>query len=859
MAMICQVGQAAGTGISNRALADSLNRYAGFPTCVPRVRVRNVRINNDAVSIQTNKTLSCLSLTPSELTGLRRKVSLWTLGHTNGKISIYSDGSELKDLITSRFESSKISPERNQPGQMMVEQEDRLWEGKKGLDGHHIALWPSHGMYYNHAQQIWRWQRATMWTIVEDLFTDEIVEHWLVPMLENSGAYILQPRERDTQTHEIILSGETQEETKGKRFTPKVTHPGEYGLYVRYRADKNSDTHLTVCHRGVRTAYTIRTDMGAGVWQWIGRFDLSNSPDSNYIETDNQNITAIRLGGGMGSIAREGQTSGLPRWAEAARYWLEYVGYPDSIWSNNTADDYRDDLQCRGYWVNYISGGSRVNSKHDGLGIPVSLSLALHTDGYSAETDTSIIGTLSIYSGRKNRDVADFVQTQLTHDVRALYTQEWTRRELNDAAYAEARYPDITCMLLEMLSHKNFADIQYGIQPQFQQDISRAIYKGIGRYLNEKFVPQPLAVSKMRLSTSHEEEGDRLHVEWQAVEDPLEESAHPTYFIVYTRVKGMDWDNGTKTQNTYLDIEMERGVLYDVRVVAGNEGGISLPSETLSAYLAPADQENGKILIVNDFHQTRGPRWFCDSTYAGIIPTSYSVPHQMTRSYIGQQFVFDKRLDWVDDDNCGWGMCYQDYRGKLMVGNTFDYPHQHGVVLRELGYSFVSCDRTALDSIGNEVSMIDWICGKEDNVQLPLDEIRRFLTRGGRILVSGEKVSSSLAKHDKKQMSDVLHISHRAPLATRNGRISMSNILNPTHSTYTLATEPNEQRLLTDEAEAILPCSGAKSIGTYEDSGLHAGAAWEGNGSKVMMLAFPLESANDFDNIYTDCINWLSK
>ena len=50
----------------------------------------------------------------------------------------------------------------------------------------------------------WEWQRARMFGTVEDLFTQSFVLPYLTPMLENAGATILIPRERDTQIHEII-------------------------------------------------------------------------------------------------------------------------------------------------------------------------------------------------------------------------------------------------------------------------------------------------------------------------------------------------------------------------------------------------------------------------------------------------------------------------------------------------------------------------------------------------------------------------------------------------------------------------------------------------------------------------------
>ncbi len=49
--------------------------------------------------------------------------------------------------------------------------------------------------------------------------------------------------------------------------------------------------------------------------------------------------------------------SGMPRYLEAARYWLQYAGMPDTLvyTPTNYRNDYNDDYQSRGYWVNYLT------------------------------------------------------------------------------------------------------------------------------------------------------------------------------------------------------------------------------------------------------------------------------------------------------------------------------------------------------------------------------------------------------------------------------------------------------------------------------------------------------------------------
>lgn len=78
----------------------------------------------------------------------------------------------------------------------------------RGLEGRHIVIWPSHGRYYDSGRNRWMWQRPNLFLTNEDLFTQTIVIPFLIPMLENSGAVVFTPRERDWQTNEIIVDND---------------------------------------------------------------------------------------------------------------------------------------------------------------------------------------------------------------------------------------------------------------------------------------------------------------------------------------------------------------------------------------------------------------------------------------------------------------------------------------------------------------------------------------------------------------------------------------------------------------------------------------------------------------------------
>ena len=723
----------AGYAVDLHVLADSLDNWADFKLgCIPKVRVTQLKTKDNQIWVYTNKTLSGLSLSPKEIASLRSKVSKWVTGKDTAQVTIYSDGFELNELVTERFQPREDAEHYPIPNRREV---------GCNLHGQHIALWPSHGVYYNRDEDRWKLQRATMWSTVEDMYTTSYAEQ-VSQMLERAGAVVHWPR-------------------------------------ARYGKDEKA-----------------------------------------------------------GEIG----PSGYPRWAEAARYWLEYIGVSDSVWNpiidkNNPAkdsvrNDYIDDLRCRGLWVNYLKQ----------KGVPVTLSVALHTDGYSQVGDSQTIGTLAIYSINDyyrmrtfptnnrsrilNRDLADYIQTQVVNDIRANYDPNWKRRELQNAGYAEARYTQVPSMLLEILSHKQFADIRLGLEPQFRHDVSRAIYKGIGRWIHAQvgtdFVVQPLKVQKMAISlpkgtiTSPD-----MELTWLPTIDPLEPSAAPTYYIVELRENDGPWHVAERTTKTTYKLPAKQGVRYDVRVIAGNEGGTSATSETLSACVGKKNKPS--VLIINAFNLTSGPRWWADSLRAGIVPDSYSVPDGEDGIFIGQQWEFNRALDWISDDDCGWGMSYRDQTGTRQVGNTHDYPVLHGRALQELGFTFVSTNSTALDSIDGRWDLIDIIYGKDTITSLP--ELSNYK---GKTLVSGALLGG-------------------IPRASRTGQVRLID------KNYRFAVTPNPQYLCAENTTGQVAKPGQRVLARFADSGVPACLLTPNS----IIWSVPLESFEDFESIYKQSIHAL--
>ena len=78
----------------------------------------------------------------------------------------------------------------------------------KGLLNRHIALWQSHGYYFEQSLNRWEWQRDRIFESVEDLYTQSFVMPFLTSMLQNAGAYVFSHSELDTNRHELIADND---------------------------------------------------------------------------------------------------------------------------------------------------------------------------------------------------------------------------------------------------------------------------------------------------------------------------------------------------------------------------------------------------------------------------------------------------------------------------------------------------------------------------------------------------------------------------------------------------------------------------------------------------------------------------
>lgn len=390
------------------------------------------------------------------------------------KLTIIAGGLPIEQLVAgSKCEKGMPNAwgKTEYEGAPWVMNDSRPYFVSHGLFDRHLSLWASHGRYYDGKKDRWKWQRPNLFGTTEDLFTQTIVIPYLIPMLENAGAVVFTPRERDWQKNEVIVDngGRGYVEDNGKEtwktaqekgfayhagtyrdgenpftqgtaravkatkkadvswasYQPNIPQGGKYAVYVSYQSLKNSvsDAQYIVMHKGQRTVFKVNQQMGGGTWVYLGTFDFdrgnnefnrvvvtNSSSESGVVTTD-----AVRFGGGMGNIERGGSCSGMPRCLEGARYSAQWAGAPYSVYSSkNGSDDYGDDINVRSNMTNWLAGGSTYVPTLEGKKVPIELSLAVHSDaGYTTVND-SIIGSLAICTtsfndGRLNSGVSRMV------------------------------------------------------------------------------------------------------------------------------------------------------------------------------------------------------------------------------------------------------------------------------------------------------------------------------------------------------------------------------------------------------------------------------------------------------------------
>lgn len=840
--------------------------YTTHTTNIGTCKLDSFRIDfrKKKLLVYANERFAYQPLRPETVDAIYRHLGQILPGPVNNfDLTVFADGKNIEELIPNLYRKGKKDKARTfshleYKGIPWVTRTSRPYEITRGLEGNHIALWQSHGKYYINDKNKWGWQRPRLFCTTEDQFTQSFILPYLLPMLENAGANVFTPRERDTQKREVIVDNDGSlsrdggqgslyldvksrkarweqtsqpgfaqrkriyqdnenpfltgtarfaktEKKKDKAFAewvPDIPETGEYAVYVSYQTlpGSVSDAKYLVFHNGGVTEFKVNQQIGGGTWVYLGTFTFDKGRnDYGMVVLSNESkekgvvcADAVRFGGGMGNIARGGQTSGLPRYLEGARYSAQWAGMPYSVYGGYEGkNDMNDDINARSRTVNYLAGKSVFNPAEEGLGIPFEMSMALHSDaGFSKENE--IIGTLGIYT------------------------------------------------------------------TNFKFTVGRALYKAILQYIcnqhGKEYMVQPLPVSHFAIRFGKKK--NTLELSWQGKEDPLEPTAKPREYIVYTRIGRGGFDNGVRVSSPFHTVKIEPGIVYSFKVTAVNRGGESFPSEILAAY--KAKREKGQILIVNGFDRISGPAVIDTPETVGFdLSQDPGVPYLYDISLCGTQQNFNRK-----EAGKRLGESREEYEGMKIIGNTFDYPFIHGKAIQAAGnYSFVSCSDEAVEKgilSLEDYPIVDYILGleKEDNSSNPArntyyktfsSSMQRILASycrsGGNLLVSGAYVGSDMdnSQGNRDFIQNILKYRYGNSLKTDGDKIAVQGL----GRTFTLPRLPNEQDYPVTSPDCILPMSPAFPVMTYATGNASAAVAYQGSDYRTFIMGFPFESIRE--------------
>ena len=967
-----------------QVVASKLPEHMG----VGDLKVRSLTVENDTIKVDVSENFGDVPFTQEGVEQMRDEIREALGGEFNDcPVLITIVGNDINKYF------ADYEPAYKRSHKPFISELDANRHYKHGLDGNIIAMWPSHGWYFEPLLNRWEWQRARLMQTVEDMYTHSYVLPFLIPMLENAGAYVWNARERDTHnfgavvdndggmaqrgysehngkqrwqegegngfayaraefkdfenpftegTYRMVKAEKDKKKLSTASWDVDLSDAGEFAVYVSYKSLPNSARDVTYTVNSLAGARQFRVDqtMAGGVWVYLGTFPLAKGMNKAVVEVSNLSenkdavITAdaIKVGGGKGNIARrvalpteenrliaaeqenekylgkEGVDysyigSGSHPWFHlGSRYYLQWAGFPDSVYSTSHGiNDYTDDYRSRGEWVNYLAGGSDVLPDRGGLRVPVDLSFCLHTDA-GATPDDEIVGTLLIYCTRANgkqfgkyangtprelsRRFANLLSTEIVKDVRAKWEPNWTRRGMWDKSYYEARVPEVPAVLMELLSHQNFADMKYGLDPMFRFDVSRAIYKGRLKFIAQRdhrsYTVQPLPVNNFAISKTGK--GQYL-LSWDPTHDDLSDNADATGYIVCERV-GLDggFKEIATVKGPQYSVRINDNKIHSYRIIAMNDGGRSFPSETLS--LGEARSSKGDVLVVNGFTRVSGPDWFDGPDRAGFDDDKdHGVPYMQQINYLGSQYEFRRDIEWKDDDAPGFGASRSDHETMNVAGNNFDYPAIHGEALMNAGYSFVSCSQQALETTyyTGDYRLMDLILGKQKEIStgsglMPtrfkiyttglMNALRDFTSGGGSVMLTGSYVGSDLwdnaaGKNDEAGKAFVKEVLGYEGL---NGRASLDGTVITVDcpdkglsdgGAWSFVNKLNDKQYAVESPDAIR-ASDSKGFTwmRYEENGLPAGIASDRGTYRTIVLGFPFEALTDGQsrNMVMDCI-----
>ncbi len=673
-----------------------------------------------------------------------------------------------------------IEPPPQKPGEAsppppIAHPADHPGEGVGALSGKAVYLSQCHGWTWYDSLNGFSTQRPNVYDTVEDFHNPEAANWYLTAMLENAGAQVFTVKDRGMNTSSVVIdndaptSGGAYTETGAgfedglagwaarggwsygddpfdqggtRRFpadgggvaswVPDVPDDGWYTIYVAWDSDSDNaqDAHYRIIHPGGTIDRSFDQTVHGSTWQYLetlwlpaGQGDLEvqlvgdSAQAGRWLSAD-----AVRVGGGMGDVARNGETTGRPRWEEAAILYTQYNGAPTSVYDPYSDGD-GSDPSARSRWAawEHPSGEDAVYlSWHSNAAGSPDQARGTSTYTYEGGSGTAVTGSEAL---------AEAVNSELVNAFDALWESGWTDRGTRSADFGElnpSNNSEMPAALVELAFHDHYQDAEFLKHPRFRHDAARAMARGIVRYFAERdgVTPSFPPEAPADLAVRHGQDG-KLELSWIAGPsgDPYGDPA--SSYVIYSSTDGRSWDSGVAASTSPVTLDTRPGQRVYLRVAAVNPGGASLPSEVLGARRSPDGW--APVLIVSAFDRLEV-----------------------------------SNLVWEDVG----GSLGEVVRMDLLRINAFDTTVAHGQAVAEAGWYFDSIADERLSEIALEDYLaVLWVAGEEATAdetftRAQQDQLRAFVEAGGALWASGSEILWDLDhrgdEDDKAFASEVL-------------------------------------------------------------------------------------------------------
>lgn len=672
----------------------------------------------------------------------------------------------------------------------------------------------------------WALQRSYVNGIQEDTANAESVNEYLIPMLERMGATVMSCRERGRTSTQTIVdndagadglyeeSGACWRDGAGPghggtyrvceadpaagseaRFLFSVDASDVHPVYARWISGSNrsSQVPVRIAHAGGEALLTVNQTAENDRWTYLGgwyfeagetyEIALSNGgARGTFVVAD-----AVRIGGGMGEVAPGGEVSTHPKWEEAAKYWIQYLGAPDTVYDQSYPDELASDHTARPSWAEWEGGDAYI---------------MYHSNAFDGTARGTVTFIHRSSPSPGSAELADIVQGFVVADIRALFEPDWFDRGVRTGSYIELNVVDtMPAVLLELAFHDNPEDAAFLTDPDFRFHVSRSLARAFGAYFSPEAPPPPLPPARVRALNLG---GGTVRLEWEPAPDGALPGTPVDRYRVYTSTNGRGFDNGdTATENTWIEISgLDWPANHYFLVTAENEGGESMPGETVAAR-ASWPGTRSPLLLVGGFD--RLDRWVRE--YENT--RDFAVEHaEAIGAVAGGAYSFDFASNEAVD------------AGDVALG----------------GYEAV------IWFVGEESSGDESFSGGERAA------IESYLTRGGAIFVSGSEIGWDLDETGDEDtrawLAGTLHVSYveddaESHEATPAGSGIFSGL-------GTFSFDPADGAPYdADYPDVVAAGAGSVVNLEYGRGGAGAGIELDDRDARVVFWGFPFETVAD--------------